>query len=554
MLKAFEKKLRLVRLRCSINLLIRWAGRILTAAGAAGVLIALAEQLLAIEVIDSLGIQVFFGAAAFWILVLWAVNQPSRVQASLLLDERLRLRERFSTALALADSEDPFAKAACSEARRRAQNIEIPSHFPIRPERCWIYAAGAWGLAAAIVLFMPQKDLLGYLRKQDEERTTAKKLEEAKIDIKKVAEPVRLVVSRLGDPNLSEALGKLNALPKDATPQDVKRHAIRTLGDLSEQIKKMQNTAQLESLDLMQKMLKQLRGSTDMFSQKLLQSLAKGDFGDASKQLEQMRKQLEESGLSDEQRKELAKQLAEMGRKIRELAEKNSELEKELEKLGLDKKLAGMSEKQLRESLQKQGLNKEQIAELLQKASACRSACSRCSKLGQAMAAAAGGAGGSSADDLSSLMEQLDELQATKEQLAAMQASLAQISQCMGGLGEGMCDGLGCMGEFKEGYSDRYGKGTGGPGTGYGPRGIDESGQTSTKKTKVDGKGAEGPIVASWYFKGTQIKGESRREFSEVVQAGRDSAAEAINENEIPRKYEDAVKTYFGNLEKAGEE
>ena len=151
-------------------------------------------------------------------------------------------------------------------------------------------------------------------------------------------------------------------------------------------------------------------------------------------------------------------------------------------------------------------------------------------------------------------MDQLDQWQAMKDDLAALQASLNEISRCMGSLGEGMCEGLGGMGEFREGYRDAYGAGTGGPGMGYGPRGIDETGQTSSKKTKAKTRTGQGPVVASWYFKGAQVKGEARREFSEVVQAGRDSAAEAINENEIPRKYEGAVKSYFGQLEEAGKE
>jgi len=70
----------------------------------------------------------------------------------------------------------------------------------------------------------------------------------------------------------------------------------------------------------------------------------------------------------------------------------------------------------------------------------------------------------------------------------------------------------------------------------------------------VEGKSEQGPVIASWYFKGTQIKGEARRDFSEVIQAGRDSAAEAISENQIPRKYEEAVKKYFSQLEESGGE
>ena len=58
-------------------------------------------------------------------------------------------------------------------------------------------------------------------------------------------------------------------------------------------------------------------------------------------------------------------------------------------------------------------------------------------------------------------------------------------------------------------------------------------------------------MIASWYFKGSQVKGEARRDFSEIMQAAKDGAAEAINDNEIPRKYEGAVKQYFGQLEEA---
>ena len=384
MLKAFDKRLREVRLRCSINLLIRWAGRILAAGGVVAALIVLAEQLLAVELINPFSARLFFGGAAFWIFLLWLINQPSRVQVSLVLDERMKLRERFSTTLAFADSKDPFAEAARREARQKAEQLRPAGHFPIRASRCWICAVSVWAMAVAFS-FIPQKDLLGFLRKEDEHREQARKIEQAKADIKEAATPVKLAVSQLGRPELAEALSKLEPA-KGAKPQDIKREAIKTLGDLADQIKKMQSSAELESLALMQKMLKQVPGSADMLSQQLLGALAKGNFADASKVLEQMRKQLDEGSLTEEQRKALAEQLQKLAKQIQDLAQKNSELEKELEKVGLDKKLAKQSDKQLRESLEKQGLNQQQIEELLKKAAACRSACRSCSKLGDAMA------------------------------------------------------------------------------------------------------------------------------------------------------------------------
>jgi hypothetical protein len=68
----------------------------------------------------------------------------------------------------------------------------------------------------------------------------------------------------------------------------------------------------------------------------------------------------------------------------------------------------------------------------------------------------------------------------------------------------------------------------------------------------VEGPQKDGPVVASWLIKGSQVKGESKKELQDVIQAGRDAAAEAIQDNEIPRKYELPVKKYFGDLEESG--
>lgn len=549
MLKVFEKKLRLVRLRWSVNLLLKQTGRVLTCAGIIAVLGVLTERLLGVSVINSWTLWVFGGVVTVLVFLPWLLRQPSRMQTSLLLDERLRLHERFSTTLALADSKVPFANAARNEAHATARHVHLQGRFPIRPSRCWLYVISTWVIAAALVLFMPQKDLLGLFRRRQQEEKRAEQIQQAEVDVKEATDMVRQVVKRL-DAGLAEELGKLGQLPEDAKPTEIKREVIRKLGDLSDRIQKMQTGVGLDSVNLMQQMFKQLRGSADVFSQKLRQALAKGDFAQASNLLNQMQKQLMEGKLSEEQQKALSEQLKELAKQLQELARRNAELEKELEKLGLDKRLAKLSEKQLREALQKQGLSAEKVEELLQKAAACRMACSRCAGLGQGMAAC--GAGGLSGDELAEVMEQLNGLEAMKQQLMLSQASLAEINRAIACLGQGMCKGLGGQGPFMEGLSEKFGPGTGGPGRGYGPRSTDQDGETSIKKTRVEGKSEQGPVIASWYFKGTQIKGEARRDFSEVIQAGRDSAAEAISENQIPRKYEEAVKKYFSQLEESG--
>jgi len=160
--------------------------------------------------------------------------------------------------------------------------------------------------------------------------------------------------------------------------------------------------------------------------------------------------------------------------------------------------------------------------------------------------------GGLSADELAELAAQLDAMEALKMDLALTEAAADEIDRAILCLGK--CDCKGGMGPWAEGLALRSGPGTGGPGRGYGPRTTGDEEETSTAKTRVKSKTKRGPIIASWYFKGPQIKGESRRELEGAVQAAKDRASEAVSEHRIPKKYETPVKTYFRTLEEGTEE
>jgi len=547
--KAFRKKVRAVQVRCSLNLLLQQIGRILAVAGVLAALAVLVQRLLALAILTSSVLWVFWGVAAVVVFLLWVLRLPNGMQASLLLDERLGLRERFSTTLALAESDDPFAQAARTESLAAVQRVNIRGHFPISLSRTWYYDAGTWLIAIALVFLLPQRDLLGLLKKKQQQEQQTKQVEQAKAEVKQTTDAVKAVVEKLDDPVLKEELKKLAGLGQTGQPQEVKREAIRTLGDLSDKLKQMQGNTQVDAANMMQQMLRKLRGSTDPLSQQMRTALAKGDFAQAANMLSQLQKDLAAGKLSDEQRKNMAQQLQQLAKELQKLSEQKRDLEQELEKLGLDRKLAQMGEQQLKQALQQQGLKPEQIEQLMKKMAASQTASGKCAALSQAMAAAGSGAGGLSADELSDAMDQLNALEAMHQQAVLLRAGLDAISQCIGGLGNGMGDKLGGQGPWQEGWSNSAGSGSGGPGIGHGPRDSDTDGQTGTKSTRAKNASGEGQVIASWYFKDTQVKGEARRDFTEVVQAGRASAAEAISENQIPRKYEDAVKKYFGQLE-----
>jgi len=208
-----------------------------------------------------------------------------------------------------------------------------------------------------------------------------------------------------------------------------------------------------------------------------------------------------------------------------------------------------LSEQKLRQTLQQQGLTPDLVDQVMKKMAASQAAAGKCAGLAMAMTACGAGTEGLSADDLVDAIDQLNALESLQQQAMLLQAGLNEIGRGIALLGAGLYEGVGAQSPFREGYSDEMGSGSGGPGSGFGPRSSDTEGQTGTKAARANTASGQGAVIASWYFKDVQIKGEARRDFTEVVEAGRANAAEAISENQIPRKYEDAMKKYFGQLE-----
>ncbi|MBN1974489.1 MAG: hypothetical protein JW787_12695 [Sedimentisphaerales bacterium] len=548
--KIFEKNIQKVRVRCSINLLLRYAGQVLIIAGVIAILAILLQKLLALNVISTNTLAVYLIIFAAAIFGIWLYKQPNKMQISLLLDERMKLKERFSTTFKISDARDEFSEAARNEAIEKAQSLDLQGHFPIKLCKGWAYTGALWLTVLLLFAYLPQKDLLGIQRKRDKQNEITQQKEKAQSQVKEAASSIKLAMKNINDPNIAEALGKLDNMPPGAKPQEVKREAMRQLGNLSEQVKNMQKSDVLASMKMMEQMLRQLKGSPDSFSQQLRMELAKGNFGQAAALLKQIQKELTGGQLSEEQQKKLSEQMQALAKSLEDLAQQSGQFEKELEAMGLDKELAKLGEKQLREALQKQGLSADKIDGLMNKAAASNMARDRLSQMAGAMAASgAGGAGGLSADELADAIEQLDGLEALQQQMNLTEASLREIARAMNGLGQGMAQGLGDQGPWREGDINNFGQGTGGPGMGTGERDSDSEGDYDTDKEIIKRPPRQGPVIASWYVKDIQVEGESKRDLSEVIQAGRDTAAEAISDNEIPRRYEEAIKAYFGNIE-----
>jgi len=561
MRQALESKLQRVRVRCGLNVVLRQMAVVLAVAGVVAAAAVLAERVFSFPLVNAWTLGGLAGAIALLVAGLSLLRTPRRMQVAVLVDEQLAFRERFSTALALADSDDPFARAAAAEAHRAAERLNVRGRFPVRPTGHWLAAAATWLAAAGVFAFVPYMDVLGYVARKQAGQRKADELKLAQVEVRQAASKVEAAVQQVRDKQLVGDLPDLGELTKGVRPADVRREAIRKLGELAEAIEnKLEESEQVRAGKVMNRLLKGLRNTPGALDNDLNRALANGQFGAAAKMLRDKLDQLNKDQLSEEDRQKLADQVKNLADQLNDLADPQKQAEDTLEREGMDsetaKKLAGLSQDDLREALKKRGMSDEEIDDLLDKMKSSQRACQNCKGLAEALAKCRGQMGELLPDGLVGLVEKLDAMEGADLDAESLAEAMKEIDRAIALLGDGEADGeLDPNGAGIWIPSDANSVGAG-PGGGraraWGNRPTAEPEDTGTKGLGVKNKPSkDNEIVASWLFKGPQAKGTSKRKLAGVIEAERDAAAEAITDKKIPRKYEKAVKKYFGGLEKA---
>ena len=170
------------------------------------------------------------------------------------------------------------------------------------------------------------------------------------------------------------------------------------------------------------------------------------------------------------------------------------------------------------------------------------------------------------AKELESLMQQFGDAQSM---MAALDA-LKQGSMCIGtGQGWGLCKRPG----YGPGGKPGPGVGTWAENDGSAPwdgqeteltdnsgfdrpdqdaRGVSDRGDAklndALKPSKVSGKFSPGAPMPSITLKGVSIKGTSKLQYEEAVTAAQSDAQSALNQDQVPRAYQNAVRDYFDDL------
>ena len=290
--------------------------------------------------------------------------------------------------------------------------------------------------------------------------------------------------------------------------------------------------------------------------------------------------------------------------KLKDMAKAMQNLQQQMAKLGKDlaEQLKNGQAQAAQQTLQKMidqlksaNLSKEQLDKIVDEVAKAVEPGSQYGKVGdllkQAAQQAQAGQKSDAAQSLAEAQKELDRLaqqmadaQAMKDALGAMDRAQMAIamgkswSQCQGQGGPcSSCNGAGC-GQC-QGQSWKHG---GKPGRGVGTW-AEESGWTyftgeqqatdnsgiqrpdmdakghtdrpddlnpNLMPDKVRGKMSEGGPMPSIPLKGVSIKGTSKVQYEEAATAAQTEAQSALNQDQVPRAYQGAVRSYFDELKK----
>ncbi len=502
---------------------------------------------------------------ALIVALIWSIaRRVDAPSAAVALDEAAGLRERISSGLFCATSNDAFAQAVQQDAERISGSVTARKHIRLKTPRTAAYTAVAWLFAAGLLL-LPEGMLDKSQAKQDIDERQA--VERTKVAVKKRFDSLKKLAQ---DSSAFEDLQKdLNALDEPLPgrlekPIDIRHAAIKKIEKMSDALREKRDTDYSQRMNEMRKMLRGLKTSKEPRSDvaKLRKALADNDFKAAQqslRNLQQKLRKMQEEGASPERTKEMQKQLQALAQKLEELA-KNKDLAQKLEQAGMDKKAIEKAMKNLtkediermRKALEKQGMGQKQIDDLMKQLQRKKASSEWAKKMADSLKKCAGscasGNMGEAAGDLDGAGQMLTEAEMLEQQLSEMDSMLAELDQMQNDMDSScsQCNGMGCS--RCNGTGMRPGGGQKGMGRGQGGLAREQKTATKSKIVRTKVKTTQGRIIGQFLVDGEQVKGAATAQIRETLSAAEREATEAINRDRVPRHYQDAVKLYFSKL------
>jgi hypothetical protein len=464
--------------------------------------------------------------------IVWNFLRPVRVvEAALLLDQSLGLKERLSTLVSLNDEtrNQPAGEALAREAASRVDEIDVASALPISLPRSAWWSALAVGLYLAIALGVGPIQLPGQATARE---TTPEEQERIQAEIKRLEQRAKEREKKLAEEGTGEELAAINAEIEKAA-QEIKNNpkanadqAALKLSDLAQSLEQRQEKT--EHLEKMKRALAQLPRADEGASKKLEDSLREGDFKKAAQAIQELKKQMESGNMPADEKQKLAQQLQKLEEQLKKaanLADRAKEIQRNL---------SPEEAKRAMEKLAQQAKDLQQLEKLAQSLGQC----SKCMnpRQGKEKGKTSGGSP-SDSESLDAIKKQLDDAEAILRELAQSDAERKMLEQMLQEVGD--CRGNVCK-------ADKPGDGMGkGRGAGKRPETEDE---TRSRLSKARSQPTQGKSFVAGKTDGPIFAGQSQEEIKEAVSAARRQADEAITHQPIPPEYKDHAREYFEKL------
>lgn len=441
-----------------------------------------------------------FGAASVPLAVLFYLLDPiTPFTAAVIADQRLRLKERISSALELisagatVDKDERFREwreVVIRNAHQAIREVDLGRVFPFRFGRECRYVWAPVLLAAVMTLFLP--DLDWWTGKRAEARSQLQ--EEAVRRLKKLTEQQLLLHRERRDrrtTKLEKIYKEIEELSRELDAGRIERRELMSkLAKLSDRIKIERAALLQEQLEIPPlKSLPQGR-----LPAQLATALEESDFATAAIKLQEITKTIGQNRLTGEDRERLSKELAQLA----------------------------------------QSLDRSPLGDAL-KAAAVNLAANNFAGAMQALNMA-----GKAANDMRARADQVALLDRWMRGIRASRATLAGATNvCL--LCGGSCAGA-CKGAGNAGAMAAYGRGRGG-------RAPFQETQTESIPSRIPGQFQDAPIAGAFLVRGLPGRQDASVEFSDVVLESRQAAEDALNQQRVPLVYRSCVRRYFDMLE-----
>ena len=481
--------------------------------------------------------SIFIAFATGMVLVRsWLNASVSTIEAATEVDARLGLRDRLSSALSSENESGPYCKAVVDDAIAFAQSQNVQSKiatmFPLALPKAYATICSLLVLSS-VVLLMGQWDLLS--------GTTANSQNEQLATNESIESSIELVLEELQENELlsdsiQEELEALSAtdVHADQDAESLRRTALKNITDVQKRLDELLNDESALAFEEMQQRMVALKIPSQASMQPMVADLKNSKFDDAKKEFESLQEQLNSEELSEEEKDQLKQSLEDLAKQLQELSESNEALASALSAAGMNANLADNMDAALKAIENSKELTEEQKKQLLELLKAQQTASEMCEKMGKSCKECAGGKPGEG------MASELEKLQAMKmfQKQAKMAASACQNAA------QSMCSGA--NGTNKGG--------TGGEGAGNGGNNPLKETETTTVAKKTPVQTLEGTIIARQLFKGGLLTtNDSNATVRETVLSQKRDSEQAIIDEEVPRKYHELLRHYFGQLEELTE-